>query len=392
MREEITSMRTNAPTIGFVSTYPPTECGIATFTFAIRRALAAGRVDPESVDVVALVDDQHAVSSADVACHHLNGDVISLKRTVDRLNTFDVVVLEHEYGIYGGPDGDEILQMVELVRVPTIVVLHTIPVEPSGRQRVILESLVADTDRTVVMSQAAAQRLKSLYRVDASKIQVIQHGANAALVGPYVEPGTRPVVLSWGLIGPGKGLETAIKAVAGLKDLDPQPRFLVLGDTHPKVKAVHGDSYLDGLKSLSEELGIGNMIEFDQRYLATEALARKIREVDLVLIPYDSKEQATSGVLVEAVTAGKPIVATRFPHAVEMLASGAGISVPQRDADAMSTALRTILTDRQLAKKMAGVAASIGSGLLWPVIAEQYESLIAELFQEESQSEMAKVS
>lgn len=372
----------NVPSIGFVSTYPPTECGLATFTFALVNAIGAERGSTAGLGVVSLIDDHQGgvgATGSDVVHEHINGDSASLHRTIELLNTFDVALFEHEYGIYGGPDGAEILEMVSGVDVPKVVTLHTVPTIPTSNQQMILERLVGETDQTIVMTNAAARRLKDHYDLDAEKVHVIPHGAKATLAGPRREPRPRPVVLTWGLIGPGKGLERAIRAFAGLGDLHPAPRYIILGRTHPKVRAAHGDAYLQGLMDLVEELGIGDIVEFDSRYMDIDSLIETIRGVDIILIPYDSKEQATSGVLVEAIAAGKPVIATAFPHAIEILGTGAGIVVAHDDPEAMPSALRLLLTDSAAATQMADIARSIGSTLLWPVVAESYEQVVAEL-------------
>jgi glycosyltransferase involved in cell wall biosynthesis len=177
------------------------------------------------------------------------------------------------------------------------------------------------------------------------------------------------------LIGPGKGLETAIDAFAALKDVDPLPRYIILGKTHPKVQAASGDAYLNGLQARVEELGLQDVVEFDGRYLDIDALTLEVRSADFVVLPYESTEQVTSGVLVEAIGAGKPVIASAFPHAVEMLRGGAGIVVPHSDPDALSVALRKVVEDPDLAEAMADKAREIGSTLYWPVIARVYQEI-----------------
>jgi len=367
------------PSIGFVSTYPPTECGLATFSSALLNAIGEVRGSKDGLGVVSLVEEPLPGSGSEVELEHINGDPVSVSRTIEVLNGFDVVAFEHEFGIYGGPDGAEILEIVAGVNVPTVVTLHTIPTKPTPNQQRILEALVTETDQTIVMTNNAAERLKSRYAVKPEKIDIIPHGATPKLAGPRLAPDVRPIALTWGLIGPGKGLERAIRGFVGLKDLDPKPRYIILGRTHPKVRAAYGDSYLQGLMALVEELGLGDIVEFDGRYMDFDSLIETIRGVDMILIPYDSKEQATSGVLVEAIAAGKPVIATAFPHAVEILDTGAGFVVPHDDPEAMTSALRTLLTDSNAAARMGEIAESIGSTLFWPVVANSYEAMFAEL-------------
>lgn len=371
----------SAPTVGIVSTYPPTTCGLATFSFSLRRAMCQGRGSDSGMPVVSVVDTMSDIRS-EVIHQHLNGDPDSLASAVDKLNSCDVVLIQHEYGIYGGADGAEVLDLIEGLSVPTIVTLHTIPHNPTAGQKAILESIVATTDQTIVMSNAASLRLVSRYDLDPSKVRIIPHGANPDLAGPRLVKSGRPLVLSWGLIGPGKGLETAIAAFAQLSDVTPRPRYVILGDTHPKVKATQGDSYLEGLAAQAEEAGVSDIVEFDHRYLDSESLIEMIHSVDFILVPYDSREQATSGVLVEAIAAGKPVVATAFPHAVEILATGAGIVVPQKDPVEMAAAMRRLFTDVNLAEQMAATATSIGATMYWPTVAASYEALVSELARE----------
>ncbi len=368
----------SAPTIGMVSTYPPTTCGLATFTSSLRMALSDLRGSADTLPVVSVVDAP-GDSSEGVLYQHLNGDPASLATAVTRLNQCDVVLIEHEYGIYGGPDGVEVLSLIGGLTVPAVATLHTVPHSPTPEQKSILEAIVESTERTIVMSSAASLRLVSGYDVDPSRIRVIPHGANPDLAGPPATKGERPVILSWGLIGPGKGLETAIAAFALLGDATPRPRYVILGDTHPKVRAQQGDRYLQGLVAQAEQAGVSDIVEFDNRYLDPESLIAMVRSVDMVLIPYDSREQVTSGVLVEAVAAAKPVVATAFPHAVELLGTGAGIVVPHEDPAAMAAAMRRVLKDPDLARLMGETARSVGSTLYWPAVAASYESLFAEL-------------
>jgi glycosyltransferase involved in cell wall biosynthesis len=367
------------PSIGFLSTYPPTSCGLATFTAALREAVADGRGSDEGLGVVSLADGQRGVLKPEVVYEHLNGNRASLARAIQALDSFDAVFVQHEYGIYGGPDGSEILDLLSGLESPAVVTLHTVLSQPSPSQRSILEKVVTLAERTIVMSDTASRRLVDGYRVDAAKVRVVPHGARVSLSGPSLASGTRPVVLTWGLIGPGKGLEMAIDAFAGLQDLRSLPRYVILGKTHPKVQASQGDAYLESLVARVHDLGLDDVVEFDGRYLDTEALSVAVRQADLVLLPYESAEQVTSGVLVEAMAAGKPVIATAFPHAVELLGTDAGIVVPHGDPNAMTAALRKVFTDPALAAKMAVEARLIGSTLHWPVIARRYHHLATKL-------------
>ena len=376
--------QTMLPSIGFVSTYPPTVCGLATFTAALRGAMADERGSEEDLEVVSLGDSRHERSRSEVVFQHVNGDRSSLQQAVRILNRHDIVFFQHEYGIYGGPDGSEMLDFISGLEVPTIVTLHTVLDKPTLRQKRILERIVDLAGETVVMSDTALRRLQHRYDLDSDRVVMVPHGAMPGLAVPGAATGPRPVVLTWGLIGPGKGLETALDAFAAVKDLQPLPRYVILGQTHPKVQAAQGDSYLDGLKAKAHALGLEDVVEFDGRYLDTDSLAAEIRQADIVLLPYVSTEQVTSGVLVEALAAGKPVVATDFPHAVEMLGTGAGALVPHSDPESMATALRSVLSEPGVAARMATRAISIGSTLHWPAVADRYEAIASTLVEREA--------
>jgi glycosyltransferase involved in cell wall biosynthesis len=370
---------TRLPSIAFLSTYPPTSCGLATFAAALRGAVGGGRGSDDGLGVVSLVDDRLGELKPEVILEHLNGNAASLLTAIEALNSFDAVFVQHEYGIYGGPDGREVLDLLSGLNVPAVVTLHTVLSRPSPSQRSILESVVALADRTIVMSDTANRRLVKGYGIDPGKVRMVPHGARVSLGGPSLANGTRPVVLTWGLIGPGKGLEMAIDAFASLRDLLPLPRYIILGKTHPKVQASQGDAYLEGLVARVHDLGLDDVVEFDDQYLDIDALAVAVRKADLVVLPYESTEQVTSGVLVEALAAGKPVIATAFPHAVELLGSGAGMVVPHGDPFALAAALRSVFTDPSLEARMAGKARQIGSTLYWPAIARRYDHIATKL-------------
>jgi glycosyltransferase involved in cell wall biosynthesis len=370
---------------GFVSTFPPTQCGLATFAAALRGALL--RSGPDEGWVVRLVESPAPSSGEEgdgVVAQLVAGRPDTLDRAASQLNQCDVAIIQHEYGVYGGPDGDEILALLDQLRVPAIVVLHTVLTDPTVRQREILEAVAARADAVVTMTAAARDRLAG-YAVDLAKVCIIAHGApvmpRAELAG---RPGSgrRPdhlTVLTWGLLGPGKGIEWGIEAMALLRDLRPMPHYVIAGQTHPKVLLHQGDVYRDRLREQVRRAQLGSWVRFDGRYRGAVALADLVRAADVVLLPYDSTDQVTSGVLIEAVAAGKPVVATQFPHARELLAGGAGLVVPHRDPAAIAAALRSVLTRGEVLAAMASAAAATAPGLLWPAVAVQYRELAARL-------------
>jgi glycosyltransferase involved in cell wall biosynthesis len=364
---------------GFVSTFAPTQCGLATFTAALRGALLDSA--PDEGWVARLVDAPAAGDTQGIVAQLVAGDDPSLRQCAGMLNQCDVVILQHEYGIYGGEDGSEILALMAAIEVPTVVVLHTILTQPTPHQRQILESVVAVADAVVTMTTTAGNRLANGYAADMRKVSVIPHGASAAHTGPdLTSTGAEQVtILTWGLIGPGKGIEWGIEAMSLLGDLQPMPRYLIAGQTHPKVLLNEGEAYRDRLQEQIRRADIGAWVHFDGQYREAESLTKLVHSADIVLLPYDSTEQVTSGVLIEAVAAGKPVVATIFPHARELLASGAGLLVPHRDPAAIAEALRLVITRKDVAAGMASAAATAAPHLLWSAVAEQYRELVSRL-------------
>jgi glycosyltransferase involved in cell wall biosynthesis len=363
--------RARSASIGLLSTYPPTQCGLATFTAALREHL--DRMSG-SVGVVRVVDQPESHPGAEVVAHLVNGCADSADRAVGHLNSFDAVVVQHEYGIYGGPEGCDVLDIVEALTVPTIIVFHTVLQEPTPRQRQILQRLLHCADLVVTMTETARRRLLQSYGAESHQIVVIPHGAvdHGAIRTPR-RATDRPLILTWGLLGPGKGIEWAIDAMAGLRDL--RPRYLVIGKTHPKVVEREDEDYRHGLMWRAELRGVGDIVEFDDTYLGVAELANLVASADVVLLPYDSREQVTSGVLIEAVAAGRPVVSTAFPHAIELLTDGAGLVVPQRDPIALESALRRVLSEPGLADTMTAHAELKAPDLLWGAVAGRYRQL-----------------
>lgn len=347
-----------ARSFAIVSSFPPTPCGIATFSAALTGGL---RARGAAVQVVRL--DQEGVGPG--SAH------------ADRaLDEADVVIVQHEYGLYGGPDGEAAVELVRGLDRPSIVVAHTVLQQPTPHQRDVLERVVGAADAVVVMTAAGRDRLCAGFDVDPGKVTVIAHGAEA--LAPLSDGSGRAeqgTLLTWGLLGPGKGIEHAIDALELLRDVLPRPRYVIAGDTHPKVLAQQGEEYRDMLVDRADRARVRSQVTFDPGYRTASGLADLLQAASIVVLPYDSPDQVTSGVLVDAIAAGRPVVATAFPHAVELLGSGAGLVVPRQDPTALAAALRRILTQPDLAASMAAEARRLAPELAWPAVARQYVAL-----------------
>lgn len=368
-------------TYGFLSTYPPTQCGLATFNAALATHLnatgSAGVVRLLALDNISGGIELDRAAPRVVHTWHVDGPG-GWRAAADALNRFDVAIIQHEYGIYPGDAGAEVLPLLGALKVPAIVVLHTVLSHPDPLQRQVLERIATSADALVTMTDTARQRLITGYAVNPRKISVIPHGAGCHGRGDTPRGDhDRPHLLTWGLLGPGKGIEWALRALALLGDVDPAPVYTVAGRTHPKVLEQFGDAYRDSLTALADSLGVTDAVHWADHYLDEAELFRLIRSADVVVLPYDSTEQVTSGVLIEAVGADVPVVATEFPHAVELLADGPGLLVPHQDPEAMASAIRHLLAEPGLTGRLTGLAG--GPTLRWPAVAARYQALAARL-------------
>ena len=372
------------PSFAFLSTYPPTRCGLATFTQALASAMVT--TDGSRARIVRAMDFDDAPAIASVGSRSTivgelhRGDPGSGRDAARLLSASDAVIVQHEYGIYGGRDGDEVLPVLAALTAPSIVVLHTVLPAPTRHQREVLEQVVRLAGAVVVMSETARGLLAEHYSVDVRKVSVIPHGVadwSTVAVAPHPE---RRTMLTWGLIGPGKGIEWGIRAMAELAVTEPLLHYVVAGQTHPKVVDREGEQYREGLQRLIGELGLDDRVTLDNRYLDARQLAALASGADIVLLPYDSREQVTSGVLAEAVAAGKDVIATTFPHSNELLANGVGTLVEHEDPAAIARAARAILHRAEPADHRRALAVDVS----WSAVADEYRSLARSIRAERS--------
>jgi glycosyltransferase involved in cell wall biosynthesis len=366
------------PSVGILSTFPPQLCGLATFAAALSSAL---EMSGNHVTRVALNDGHSPLPYADA--HLVNGQRGAAEHAADVLSQCDVAIIQHEYGIFGGLDGDEVLVVLDALSVPSVVVLHTVPVAPTPHQRFVLEEVCRKASRVVVMTGAAGQRLVDKYDVDASTLSVIPHGATlpcsightTTSQSDSLNTKQKVRLLTWGLLGPGKGIEHTISAIALVPNLHRRLNYTVAGVTHPNVFAREGHTYRLDLARRARDLGIAELVTFDETYRDVPTLMRFVASSSVVVLPYDSRDQVTSGVLVDAVAAGRPVIASAFPHAVELLSDGAGIIVPHGDVVALAQAIRSVVEDPCLLTSMTERATSLSPSLSWTSVAEQYSTL-----------------
>lgn len=364
-----------SPALAVLSTYPPTPCGLATFAAALTNGLS--EIGIRDVGVVRASVDASRSDDMRVVAVLRPGSDSSRRAVARRVNDYECLLLQHEYGIYGGHDGAEVLDLLAEVDVPVVTTLHTVALKPSVAQRAILEHVVAASAAVVTMTDTARSRLINRYDVDPTKVTTIVHGATVprALDAPLHSQ--QPTFLTWGLLGPGKGIEWVIDALGELARRGLSAKYVVAGRTHPRVLENDGESYRDMLMQRAANLGIDDQVEFDPSYRPLGSLLDLISQATCVVLPYDSDDQITSGVLVDAIAAGRPVIATRFPHATEILTDGPGLLVPHASPHQLATAMEKMITDRAMVANMSMVAAAMAPSYRWTSVAADYADLAA---------------
>ena len=357
---------------GIVSTHTSPPCGLARFTAGLAGALGA---DGSDAGVVWVADGPPFPESGVTGDSVDEPSVVALKALLGQV---DVAILQHEEAT----TGDEVVGIIDGLRVPSIVVVHTIPKEPTSHQRSVLETIGATADHLVVMSEAARERLYPSYAVDRRKVTTIPHGATLPSIARVKRP-SRPTILTWGLLRPGKGIERVIDAMPSLaRCARPAPLPGRRSDGSQRSRPPTAEAYREARMEQARRIGVADSVSFDPGYYDKSALAELIQQASVVVLPYDSTEQVSSGVLVEAIANGRPIVATAFPHAIEMLSSGAGMVVDHDDPVALAAALRQIITQPRLAGSMAAEARQRAPEMAWPAVAAAYIGLAQRLLAE----------
>lgn len=366
--------------IAFVGGYEPRRCGIATFTHDVCEAVAAAA--PSSECIAGAVNDQIEGYKYPprVRFEILEKDLDSYRRAADFLNfnNTEVLCVQHEFGIYGGPAGSHLLALLKEVRMPVVTTLHTVLSDPNPSQRRVMEELVQRSDRLVVMARKGAEILQETYGVSDSKIDIIPHGipdipfSDSDFYKAQFGVEGRMVLLTFGLLGPGKGIEHAIEALPEIVRRHPNVVYLVLGATHPHLVAREGESYRLGLERLASDLGVKDHVIFYNRFVSLEDLKEFIGATDIYLTPYLNEAQITSGTLAYVFGAGKAVVSTPYWHAKELLADDRGILVPFRDPQAIAEGVCTFLDDPSRLERTRHEAYRMGREMIWPSVAQRY--------------------
>jgi glycosyltransferase involved in cell wall biosynthesis len=363
----------------FVSTYAPHRCGIATFTSDL--AAASG---PHQV--VALHPEGGPSAYGSPVKHRIRRDVRSdYTRVADALNasSVDVVSIQHEFGIWGGRDGAYVLDFIRSLRKPVVTTLHTVLHSPTPSQRTVLTQLVGASAMTVVMSDAAATLLDTVYRVDTSRVRVVPHGVpELPLVDPdLVKPGLgldgRLVILSFGLLGPGKGYESVIEAMPSVAAAVPSALFVVVGATHPELLRHEGEAYRRRLVATAEALDVADHVQFVDRFVSRAELGTWLMAADVFVTPYPNLDQIVSGTLSYAMGAGRAVVSTPYAYARERLAAGRGRLVDTTTPAALGTVLTGLLLDREARSRLGQRAYEYTRHMIWPEVGATYAEIFS---------------
>lgn len=381
-----TSGATRIQRIALIGNSPPRLCGIATFTRDVHRAIHTAFPEID-LDLYAMTDPGGSYAyGPEVACVIHQEDLNDYRAAAQRINDSraDVVLVQHEYGIFGGAAGALLLRLLDRVDAPVVVTLHTVLEQPNADQRAVIEALARRASKLIVMAEKGRQLLVRVHGISWNQIAVVPHGVPDR---PFVQPesmqdrfgfGGRRVLLTFGLLSPNKGIETMIRALPAIVAAHPEALYVVLGATHPHLVAREGEAYRESLKALAQELGVAHALRFIDGFLDQEALLDYLQAADIYVTPYLNETQITSGTLSYAVALGKPVVSTPYWHAAELLAGDVGVLVPFGDSRCFAEQIITLLDDPARLAEMARRAYAIGRTMLWSALAEAYIAVCEE--------------
>ncbi len=373
----------NEEYIAFLSTYTPRECGIATFTKDLIDSIdLLGEFAPArviSVNEIETIYDYDSRVKQQIR-QDFEEDYIQAAKYINS-SRINAVNLQHEFGIYGGEWGKYILSFLRNVHKPVITTLHTVQPDFEPKARNVLKEITAYSKAIVVMARAATNILKE-YNVPKNKINVIQHGCPDIpfLTSDSVKPSLglkgRTILSTFGLINGGKGIEYAIQALPRLIEKHPNILYLIIGETHPEVRKIEGETYRMNLIKLVDQLGLKNYVRFHNRFLTKRELIRYLHATDIYITPYIGPNQISSGTLVYALAAGRSVVSTPYLHAKEVLSHGRGLFCKFRNPDSIAEEVRKLLENDRLRRDIEKKAYRYSRGFIWPKVAQKYTDVL----------------
>jgi glycosyltransferase involved in cell wall biosynthesis len=364
--------------VAIVGTFPPRRCGIATFTADVQRSL--NLLDGWACELVPILDDDEALADETALCRirqHVQSDY---RKAADRLNHLgiDVVSIQHEFGIFGGIDGAYILDLIDRLTAPVVITMHTVIETPTLGQRHVVAALLRRADQVIVMAQKGADLLGEVYGADPAKVTICPHGtpdrpfSRPDRFKAHLDLSPHKVLLTFGLLSPGKGLETLIGAMLQIVATHPDAIYVVLGATHPNLKRVDGEAYRDGLIKLANDLGVAKHIRFVDAFVDDALLLTYLSAADIYVTPYLNKAQVTSGTLAYAIALGKPVVSTPFWHATEWVDDSCGALVDFGDSAGFAAVITRLLADPAQLLAAGQSAYAKGRATIWERSAEAY--------------------
>lgn len=381
----------SVPRTLFMGSFPPRECGIATFTkdvvdsfdraFATSSEIIAidepgGEVRSYGPEVVARLRQESRESYSDVAA-------------MVNAHPAQVLNIQHEYGLFGGERGEWLIDLLRAVEKPVVLTLHTVLPEPDDVMLRVTRELCRYANSVVVLSETGRDLLSRVYRIDPARVRVIHHGVPDVAfrdTGPFKASfgiGQRMIISTFGLINRGKGLEYAIEAMRDVVRRHPETLYLILGETHPVVRRQEGESYRESLQQMVRDYGLQHNVQLIDKYLDFDELVSYLEATDIYLTPYLNPTQIVSGTLAYAVGCGKAIVSTPYLYAQEVLANHRGFLCSFRDAKSISQLVNALLDDSALRRATERRAYRFGRQMTWPHVAAEYGKLFAELAPQE---------
>ena len=371
--------------VAFIGNSLPRRCGIATFTTDLQQAMAR-LPTPIDTCIVAMTDHEHAYSyPASVKAEVHAARIGDYERAAAIINDghFGAVSLQHEFGIFGGDAGGHVMTLLSRLHMPIVTTLHTVLANPTAVQREVMGRILAVSSRVIVMAAKGRELLRDVYQQPADKLDVIPHGTPDVA---FCEPDAakeelgyagRPVILTFGLLSPSKGIEVMIDAMPRILERQPDALYVVLGATHPNLVREQGEAYRQSLQARVTALGIGEHVVFLDQFVDQAMLLRFIAMCDVYVTPYLNEAQMTSGTLAYSYGLGKPVVSTPYWHARELLADGKGVLVPFGDAPAVGNAIADLLTDGPRRQAMRTRAYEDSRPMTWARVAERYRATFA---------------
>ncbi|MGE5329432.1 MAG: glycosyltransferase family 4 protein [Deltaproteobacteria bacterium] len=373
--------------IGFLSTYPPRECGLATFTSNLTAELDKIQLLNET-KIISISMKEHKYDKNvifDIQQDDLDSYLAAAKAIKD--SKIDLLSIQHEFGIYGGYCGDFLVDFLSKIEIPVVSTMHTVIPEPNSRQRFIINRLGEKSSKIVTMAKNTINTLVNTYGVDQNKIIFIPHGVPFRILPSRDKLkakyglGGKQIISTFGLISPGKGLENGIEAMARIKNKFNDAIYLILGQTHPVVKKQMGEVYRESLQAMVQKFGLENNVLFVDKYLNIDELLEYLKLSDIYMTPYLGKDQAVSGTLAYAVGYGKAIVSTPYIYAQEVLDNGRGLLAEFKNPDSLAECIEKILSNPIVQEELEYKTKTYGKNMMWKNVASSYTKTFIDIIE-----------